>query len=106
MLIGFIAIFLPKKMTEPLKMNMRNNYGILSDLSKAVNCQVFDDCSERTVSQRTTTGFMKAIGWPNNSNQSVVHGAMLTSAYLLTKKAKQPLGVLLLVSLVLAYHNG
>lgn len=84
---------------------MKNDYGIWTKMSRDVNCRVFNDCSGRTISARTTTGFMKAIGSPNNTNQMAVHGAMLVCAALLIKKEKKTTK-LLVILLFLAYQNG
>lgn len=92
--------------------NYEIDYGILSDVSKGINCNLFGDCSGSTISRRTTKGFKKAFSLDdtNISDQNaehIVHAAMIgTAACLTAKKETRTLGgFLLLASLVFFYQN-
>ena len=88
------------------------DYGVLSDVSKEINCNFFGDCTGSTISRRTTKGFKKVFNLNDNdiSDQSaehIVHGVMIgTVACLTSKKENSTLGgLLLLASLAYLYHN-
>lgn len=88
---------------------MKDNSGIWAALSRGLNCKVFGDCSERTVSQRTAIGFKRLLGLSMSDQNAVhiVHVAMLGSAYLIFNKEKQSVGgVGLVLLLTVAYQIG
>ncbi len=93
-----------------MKKNSNNNYGILTDMSKSLNV-LLGDSSGRTVSRRTTHGFMKAFDirdMRDNNAEHIVHGAMISSGVLLTSKNKnlKIFGLLLLAGLIALYQIG
>jgi len=88
------------------------DYGVLSDVSKELNCNLFGDCTGSTISRRTTKGFKNVFNLDDNdiSDQNaehIVHGAMIgTIACLTSKKENSTLsGLLLLAGLAYLYHN-
>lgn len=86
------------------------DYGILTDGSKSLNC-LFSDKSGRTVSLRTAQGFkttFKLNSMSDETAEDIVHGGMLVSAGLLLSKNQgaKVAGLLLALSLFVAYHNG
>ena len=95
-----------------MKKNKEIDYGILSDVSKELNCNLFFDCSGSTISRRTTKGFKNVFNLDDNdiSDQNaehIVHGVMIGSAVCLASKKENStiIGLLLLASLVFLYHN-
>lgn len=88
------------------------NYGVLSIVSKKLNCVLFGDCSGSTISRRTTKGFKKALGC-NDRNitdqdaEHLVHGLMICAVVCLTSKRKEKflLGLFILVGLIYWYHK-
>jgi len=88
------------------------DYGILTDVSKELNCTLFDDCSGSTISRRTTKGFKKVFNLDDDdiSDQNaehIVHAAMLGTAACFTSKKENTTigGLLLLAGLVFLYHK-
>ncbi len=88
----------------------RNEYGVLTDLSKSLN-MLFGDGSGRTVSRRTVHGFKRAFNINDLSDENaehIIHSAMISTGLLLTSKKSNfnLLGLLLLIGLVACYQNG
>jgi len=95
-----------------MKIKKEIDYGVLSDVSKELNCNLFGDCSGSTISRRTTKGFKKTFKLDDNdiSDQNaehIVHAAMVGTATCLMSKNKNTAigGVLLLAGLIFLYHN-
>ena len=95
-------------------MNSNNevDYGILSDISKELNCNLLGDCSGSSISRRTTKGFKRAFNLDetisDQNAEHVVHAAMLgTAACFASKNENAKIGgLLMLAGLVLFYQNG
>jgi hypothetical protein len=88
------------------------DYGILSDISKGANCNLFGDCSDSTISRRTTKGFKKILNLndKNISDQNaehIVHAAMIgTAACLFSKSSnKKVTGSFILLGLFICYQS-
>ncbi len=83
---------------------MHNEYGILTKISRDINCGAFGDCSGSTISRRTTKGLKKITGltMPDQKAEVIVHAAMI--GVLATYKKNRPLSFLLLLMLFLSYH--
>jgi len=88
------------------------DYGVLSDISKGLNCNLFGDCSGATISRRTTKGFKKSFNFTDKdiSDQNaehIVHGAMIGALVCLTSKDEDAKfgGILLLLALAFFYQN-
>lgn len=88
------------------------DYGILSDISKGANCNLFGDCSGATISRRTTKGFKNTLNLTDRdiSDQNaehIVHAAMIgTAACLFSESSnKRTIGAFLLLGLFICYQN-
>lgn len=88
------------------------DYGVLTDVSKAANCNLFGDCSGSTISRRTTRGFKKAFNLSDDviSDQNaehIIHGVMGATVACLASKSDEGKvgGLLLLAGLAYCYHN-
>lgn len=93
--------------------NTEINYGILSDVSRNLNCELFDDCGGSTISRRTTKGFKKAFGLDDNSisdqnAEHIIHAAMIGTLSCFTAKNERSTlgGILMLAGLVYFYQKG
>ncbi len=93
--------------------NKEINYGILSDVSKGLNCNLLGDCSGSTISRRTTKGFKKSFDLSDNdiSDQNaehIVHAAMIGTVACLTSKneSQNILGLFLFAGLTYFYSEG
>jgi hypothetical protein len=91
-------------------MNKKENYGILTDMSKSLN-ELLGDYSGITVSRRTTIGFKRSFNINDLSNdeaEHIVHGAMIWTGFMLNSKNKNTniFGILLLLALVVFYQSG
>lgn len=92
--------------------NSEIDYGVLSDVSKELNCNLFGDCRGSTISRRTTKGFKKAFNLDDEtiSDQNaehIVHVAMIgTAACFASKNEKATIGgILMLAGLIYFYQN-
>ena len=93
--------------------NLEIDYGVLSDVSKDLNCNVFGDCGGSTISRRTTKGFKKAFNMSNENisdqdAEHIIHAAMVGTAACLTSKNEKTTfgGFLMLAGLIFFYQNG
>ena len=89
------------------------NYGVLSDVSRNLNCNLFDDCAGSTISRRTTRGFKEAFGLDDETitdenAEHIVHAAMLGTAACFASKKEAGIigGILMLAGLIFFYQNG
>ncbi len=89
------------------------DYGVLSEVSRDLNCNLIGDCSGTTISRRTTKGFKKAFNLDDRqiSDQDaehIVHIAMVGMATcFVSRNNNAPIaGFLLLASLFIFYQNG
>ena len=84
---------------------------VLSILSQAANCNLFNDCSGDSISRRTARGLTRQLGHPSNAvsaNIRPIHGLMLAS-YLLVRsenKNSKIAGAEVIASLIGLYHKG
>ncbi|MEM6260901.1 MAG: hypothetical protein AAGI38_00225 [Bacteroidota bacterium] len=92
--------------------NSEINYGVLSHVSRELNCNVLGDCSGSTISRRTTKGFKRAFNLTDHtiSDQNaehIVHAAMLGTVVCLFSKNKGAIviGILLLLALIFFYKR-
>lgn len=90
------------------------DYGVLSDVSRDLNC-VVGDCRGITISRRTTKGFKRAFNLDDSqlsdeNAEHIIHAAMVgTVACFSSKEAKKNgsiAGVLMLASLIFFYQKG
>ncbi len=87
-------------------MSKEIDYGILSDISRELNCNLLGDCSGSTISRRTTKGFKKSLNLTNDdiSDQNaehIVHALMIAFVGALVYGFRKNKNEALIVSLVL-----
>lgn len=88
----------------------KNNYGLLTDMSKTINYALGDD-SDRSVSNRTAKGLKRALSDKHMDDvaaEDIVHAGMIGAAALVTSKNENAItiGFLLGICLTALYHMG
>ena len=90
--------------------NTSSNYGVLTDISKGMN-SFFGDSSGRTVSRRTTHGFMSIFKIEESSEEKSefhIHLIMIACLFLAAMKNKVAniFAFILLICLIIFYWTG
>lgn len=95
---------------KKLSLVSERDYGILSDISKALN-KTLGDSSGRSISMRTAQGFKNTFKLDNmheDTAEDIVHGSMIATAVLINSEdeGKKLLGLLLGLGLAYCYQKG